>query len=410
LAPFWQLLPGMAQLYLHGLLHPMFWLFVALIYFQYRRLEMLKEGIFGVPSRSAWGPTVQALLFGVVGGLFGSVLMLLFGVTLSGSGIIFLLPLALVLMLINPRFLCFAYAGGLLAASSLLLGFPQLQIPQLMGLVAILHMIESSLIFLSGHLGAVPIYTRNRRGQVVGAFNLQKFWPIPVIALLVQPLPLHGAATGLSMLEWWPLLRPYGLEDPVNLLFIPMAVAAALGYSELAITCRPRERTRKSAIQLAAYSVVLLLLSWMASKWPGAIWFPVLFAPLGHELIILAGQKMELEGDPLFIQPERGVMVLDVLPGSPASNLGLATGDIVFSVNGIHVNNRYDLNYLLELSDEGLELEFRRYSDGRYAHKSLRKVSARPLGLILAPGENEPVVAEILTSSPLKRWWQKFRG
>lgn len=410
--PLLRLLPVIGQHYLEGLLHPILWVFVGLIYFQYRRQGRMRERLFGIPAESAWGPTLQSLFYGVVGGLFGSLLMLLFGVTLSGAGLIYLLPVAIGLMLIQPRFICFAYAGGLLAGFSLLFGFPRLEIPQLMGLVAILHLVESSLIYLSGHKGAVPVYTRNRRGQVVGAFSLQKFWPVPVLALMVRAISDPGAVAGagaITMPDWWPLLSPYGLEAE-NLLFVLLAIPAALGYGELAVTCRPEERTKRSAGQLAVYSLVLLLLSLIASWWPVAIWFPVLFAPLGHELIIMAGQKMELEGEPLYVQPRRGVMVLDVLPRSPASRLGLASGDIILSVNGIAVNNRFDLNYLLDISGDQMVLEYQQHQDGQYYCRTIRKHPGRPLGLILVPGEDDPVMVKVLTSGLLQRWWQRLRG
>lgn len=45
---------------------------------------------------------------------------------------------------------------------------------------------------------------------------------------------------------------------------------------------------------------------------------PVLFAPLGHEYLIQAGNRREWSGTPLLAPSERGVKLLAVLPGSPA--------------------------------------------------------------------------------------------
>ncbi|RYD07115.1 hypothetical protein N752_00605 [Desulforamulus aquiferis] len=116
------------------------------------------------------------------GGVIASYLMLVIGLTLSGSGLLYLWPLAILLMLIDARFLCFAYAGGILAFSSLVFGWPNVSVPQVLGLVAILHMVEAFLIYVSGHQGAVPTFIKNTEGKVVGGFALQKFWPIPLTA------------------------------------------------------------------------------------------------------------------------------------------------------------------------------------------------------------------------------------
>ena len=99
-----------------------------------------------------WPPPYLALL----GGVLASYIMVFVGLTLSDSGLIYLWPLAILLMFIDARFLCFAYAGGLLALSSIALGWPEVSIPQLLGLVAILHFAEAVLILVSVHLGAMP--------------------------------------------------------------------------------------------------------------------------------------------------------------------------------------------------------------------------------------------------------------
>src|SRR5699024_665162 len=111
-------------------------------------------------------------------------LFVILGISLSEAGISYLWLVALVLMLINQRYLCFAYAGGIVSLFSLLTGYPQIHIPTLMALVAILHLVEAFLIFINGHHLPSPMYVKHESGKVVGAFNLQKFWPMPTIALL----------------------------------------------------------------------------------------------------------------------------------------------------------------------------------------------------------------------------------
>ncbi len=44
---------------------------------------------------------------------------------------------------------------------------------------------------------------------------------------------------------------------------------------------------------------------------------------------------------------DRGLLVVDVVPGSPAEEMGLARGDVVTRVNGREVNNVFEFRLLL---------------------------------------------------------------
>ena len=147
----------------------------------------------------------------------GSYLMIFIGLTLSESAD---LSLARRRPVDADQYEVFVY-GGLLALVSLLFGFPEISVPQIMALVAILHMVESFLIFSSGHLGAVPAYIKGQGGRITGGFTLQKFWPIPLVALVVMA---GGGVVegGIEMPGWWPLIKPGVPGDPQTLTYIPI--------------------------------------------------------------------------------------------------------------------------------------------------------------------------------------------
>ncbi|WP_148135180.1 PDZ domain-containing protein [Candidatus Formimonas warabiya] len=385
-----------------------FWLIVLLVAFQYRKMQQSKEAWFGISGEPVWPHIGAAVLSGLVGGLAGSFLMVFVGVNLADIGIAWLWPLAIVLMLVHPRFLCFSYAGGLISLSYLLFGFPQVNVPQLMALVALLHLVEAILIFISGHVGAVPVYLKNRKGHVIGAFNLQKLWPIPIVALAAVSLPpdqLAGAS--INMPDWWPLLKPAGAALPDQLTYVMFPVMAALGYGDLAATSRPQEKTRRSAVYLFMFSFVLLGLAVAASYAGGTAFLAALFSPLGHELVIWLGQREELSGDPLYIQPEKGVLILDVLRNSPAHQLGLASGDIILHINGAEVNGKGDLAAALEESWGMVEVEWLEYPTRKYRRNQIRKPLHQEFGTILAPGSLDYAMVEFHTGGLLARWIRK---
>jgi len=300
--PWTQILPLIGQVFLRVLTEPFFWMVILLVWYLYQRMQKTKESLYGL-NEPALRVAAVSVVNGLIGGLVGSFVMIFFGISINDVGIGYLWLLALVLMLFSPRFLCFSYAGGLLAVVSLLTGQPRVNIPALMGLVAVLHLVESVLILTSGHIDPLPVYVRNETDRVVGAFNLQKFWPIPLAVLMVTGVPHQITGEIIKTPDWWPLIHPLGAGKAQDLVYGIFPVVAALGYGELAITRLPREKVRRSAFHLALFSLVLLGLSVYASRVPQAAVLPALFSPLGHELVIYVGRREEFQGKPRFVPP-----------------------------------------------------------------------------------------------------------
>jgi hypothetical protein len=388
---------------------PIFWIVVGVIAYQYARMGQVKAYLFGIKDNSVIRVTLVSTLLGIVAGLFGSLLMVLFGITLPEEGLYYILLLAVLLMLIHPRLLCFAYAGGFLSLTSLAIGFPNFNVPHLMALVAVLHMVESILIRLSGHLDALPIYTRNAEGQGIGGFNLQKFWPVPLIVLTIYG-GTGGEGTGIAMPDWWPLLKPIGL-DPENTIIGLAPAVVGLGYGELALTVTPGQRGRRSAWTLGLYSLILLGLALIASYYSWLSWAAAVFAPLGHELVINRSQREEMEGSPRFIPSRRGLRVLDVVRPSPAYTAGLRSGDIIKEVGGIPVRSMFELTQILSISPNPVPISFWRIDESSDQQPSekihwglLHQVPKTDIGIIPVPGYEVDRYLDFQSSSRLSRW------
>jgi len=423
--PWGAVLPQIGMAFLQTLLQPFFWIVIALIWLLYRRMQKTGEALFGVPG-STLRLVGASLAFGVAGGLLGSVLIVVLGISINDLGILYLWVLALLLMLVNPRFLCFSYAGGLLALFSLLTGYPKLNIPALMGLVAVLHLVESALILGSGHSDPLPVYVRNRFGRVVGAFNLQKFWPVPLVIIAAmtigQQVPVGSAQ--IQMPGWRPLLGTLGAL-PAGVMFAILPVVAALGYGELAVTCLPRERVRVTSLHLAIFSLVLLGLAILAAHVPQTVILAALFAPLGHEVVIRAGQRSELQGPPRFVPPARGVMVLDVRKASPFHEAGLRSGDVILRLGDIPVNSRAELAYALGVFGPSFEVEYRQEPAGyllKRVENPLRRArvaldpNAPPgsgcgcFGVMTVPEPGDLPTVDITMDGPLQRIARRLFG
>lgn len=377
---------------------PMFWMILALVAYQYWQLQKTQVKLFGVYGFTLRQQIMLAVIYGCIGGMIGSFLLTVVGATLNQLGLAYIWPVAIALMMINMRFLCFAYAGGLVAVSSALFGWPEVNVPQVLTLVAILHITEAILILISGRYSAVPLLIKQQNGRIVGAFNLQNFWPLPLVLLGVMPIPAAEMPGGIiNMPDWWPVLK-LGMEPPEGhtWLYAMLPVVAALGYTDMAIASTPLRRRRTSALYLAGYSLLLLGLALLSATYSWLQILAALLSPLGHEFLIQRDNKQEMEGVPRFVPPPQGVMVLDTVPASPARKLGLLPGDILLSLGGRTVNSGYELASAISFAEPVFTLDIKR--DNRILQQEGRFINGeRRLGIILVPEGHEQNYVEMVT-------------
>jgi len=289
-------------------------------------------------------------------------------------------------------------------------GFPVVSIPHVIGLVAILHLVEALLIYLTGPLYPVPMYIKTKQGQVVGGYNLQKFWPLPLVALVAWYLPSQEVIQeAVKMPDWWPLIKAQLTTGQGELMYMMIPVVAALGYGDIALSERPREKTGRSALELAGYSIILLALAILAGHYPILAALPALFGPLGHELLILVGQQRELKKEPIFVPPPQGIMVLHVVRNSPLYKLGVRDADILLSLNGQEINDEYTLQTILLEEGERLEVEYLASPEHVKKRGIINRELGQTLGFVPVPRWQEGNYLEVTGSySLVERLWRKI--
>ncbi|CQR70394.1 hypothetical protein SOV_39310 [Sporomusa ovata DSM 2662] len=375
-----------------------FWLILALVGYQYWQMQKSQRKMFGVYKYSLTKQILLAGVYGLIGGITGSFLLTIVGVTLNQLGLNYIWPVALALMLINMRFLCFAYAGGLVALANIIFGWPEVNVPQVLSLVAVLHITESLLIAISGSYSAMPMIVKKQDGRLVGAFSLQNFWPLPLVILVAVAIPSGTISDGvMKMPEWWPLLT--AVQEPPSgsgLLYVMAPVVAALGYTDMAIASLPQQRRWHSALHLAGYSILLLVLALLSAKYDWLQVFAAILSPLGHELLIQLDNRREMEVPPRFVPTPYGLMVLDTVGDSPAANV-FKPGDIIINVAGLPINSRYDLAAAISQATEEFNIIFERA--GKEVRKNSKfKQGERWLGVILVPEGDELFYVEMITN------------
>lgn len=325
---------------------PFFIAVIFIIYFQYYKIGKLEKDILE-KSRSALLKTIISAAFGIFGGIIVTIIFIYLGVVVDPKEFMYILISAIILSLINPRYMCFAYAGGLLSIISIIFDYPKIDVRQIMAIVAVLHMIESILVFLDGNSSNLPTYYN--KGELIGGFNMNRFWPIPFVIFIGDDL-----------------IRP-------------ITLMAILSYGDFTVSSYPRNKTIRTSILLFIYSTILLIL---ALKLESGI-IPAIFAIVGHEFIILLNQYGEKRRTPLFTTPTKGIRILGVKPRSIGKALGIREGDIIISINEIKILDKRDLDDLSYMNPK--EYRIKHFSHKKGIVNKVYRGKRKTLGLVLLP-------------------------
>jgi hypothetical protein len=196
--------------------------------------------------------------------------------------------------------------------------------PSVVVVLGLLLIAEGILIFKNGSKGSSPKLAKSKRGQSVGLHEVKRLWMLPLFLLIpgdVLKLPF----------DWWPVFH-LGANE-YSLILVPFAI----GFHQQVKGMLPKE-----AIELQGRRVIVLgtLVTLLAAV---GYWYPLIsivvaaLAVVGRESITLLTSLRD-DGLPFyFSKKNQGLMVIGIIPDSPASKMGLQVGEIISKANGVLV-------------------------------------------------------------------------
>ena len=331
---------------INTLVSPFFIAIFLIIIYQYYKIDKSDYGL-SVNKKSALFKSINSSLYGIFGGFLSTIAFIYLEVVIVPKDFMYILTTAILLSLINPRFMCFAYGGSIISLLSIIINFPRIETKDIMLVVATLHIVESMLIFLNGYKGKFPIFYEYN-GEYVGGFNINRFWPIPFVIFVGD-----------------------GLIKPMTLM-------AILAYGDFT-TSYPRRKTYITSIVLLIYSLILLYLA----KSNIHVLIPPIFALLGHEFIIWLNVKVETKREPVFTTTSKGVRVMEVAKNGVANEIGIKTGDIILSINEAIIKDEKDITEIESLDNCVLKISYFNRRQG--LSTKIYKGNKRTLGVSIGP-------------------------
>ena len=323
-------------------------LYIMIIVFvkvQYEKYNELQGEVYGHTAKDTREIIEEIILVSLVMGFVGSFAIIATGISIDASSVKYLFYIMFLLLLINIKFLCISYAAGILAMVSLIFGYPKTDVSSVLGLVAILHMIESILVYINKGKDSIPVFIKHKDG-IAGAYLIRKFWLVPIVFLAFITQNFTGSLSNLT-LNWWMLFKTDTLQAGAYALGLD-CIVAVLSFTDLAITKHPEKKSKEKALQLFLYSVVLFVIAVVSMRIPWLKYIGTVFCIAGHEAIAAYGRYIEKTGTPLFGQVYRGLKIMDILLGSHAQKMGIQRGDIILSINGSDIQTNEGISEALK--------------------------------------------------------------
>lgn len=384
-----ELLKGFGRLLLNPVFYYLFFLAAILGVSRVKR----ERKNFHVRAENAYFELRQLLPLGLAAGLVLSILMVGAGLVVPIEFIVFTSALTILWSLTTKvRLLSPIYTVGFAFFATLfflsmkwelpLISSETLEwsiniLPPIAILLALLILAEGILINRNGSKGTSPKLVIGKRGLVVGIHEVKRLWMLPVF------LVIPGESLSASF-EWWPLIS-FG-EQSYAFILVPFSI----GFSQHIKGMLPAESVKNVGKKVVKLGAVLTLLSLIGFWYPLASIVIVALAIIGREIISFRQRVREDNLPFYFSKKNQGMMILGILPESPAAGMGLQVGELVMKVNGTPVNDEESFYNALQQNRAHCRLEVLDINgQNRFTQRALFENEHHELGILFVEDERK---------------------
>lgn len=376
-----------------------------IFYFKNKKRAAMQKMMVGGSVESALELTLSQFVFGVLGGIIGSIILNLCGVVFNENCRIELLfVVSIILMAIKPYFVCFSYSASLLGFISIVLNIIGMIIPNkdytyifnldilyVMIFVGVMHVVEGILVFLDGHRGAFPILIK-KDNEILGGYSLKRYWVLPLAIMIMGNISnIYSDYNSIPVFEipnYWSMFKSQQQIDMLKTLFLSIiSFYAVVGYSSITYTRTKREKAISSGLYIFSYGVLLIVAAQAARIGIFGEIFVVIFAPVAHEFMLKRQRHNEMKRKPKFVSDKNGLVVLEIGNDSKMKEFNIGVNSKIISVNNECIECEKDIYSILKRNLHKAVIKIKDCNgvikEINYAHDNNR------LGILLVPSHKE---------------------
>ncbi|MEC1681004.1 S1C family serine protease [Bacillus mojavensis] len=339
-------------------LHPLFWFFVIVsLAFGYVRIKRERK-TFHTRIADIYDELKFTYTKGLIPGILLSIVLGVLGISIPlGMLAIIAVMTAAAALTLRANWMSAAYIVSL----SMLIGFG-LQVnqaepfldrfpqgfavvwPALAVFLGLLVIAEGAVAYRSAHVKTSPGLVVSSRGLPIGQQLANRIWLLPLFILV----PGNGIESHLS---WWPVFSVPG--GSFHFLWIPYFV----GFGQRVQGSLPETSIRITAKRVCILGLIVSALGAASLLWTPLAGAAVCAAVLGR-IFLSVKQRINDNAAPFyFSKRDQGLMVLGIIPNTPAEDLELKIGEIITKVNGVPVKHVSDFYEALQRNRAYVKLE-----------------------------------------------------
>lgn len=384
-----ELLKGIGKLFLHPVLY---YLVILSGILGVARVKRERKN-FHVRALNAYFELRQLFPLGLLIGLVLSIIILAVGIVVPFAAILFIAAFTFVWSLTtNVRWMSPAYTVGAAFFALILIAENHWSIPVFTksfqainenvypSIVAVLGLLligEGIIIFKNGRKGTSPKLAKSKRGQLVGVHEVRRLWMLPLFMLI------PGNALQLPF-DWWPVFHLGSKE--YSLILVPFAI----GFNQQIKGMLPEKAIVRHGRQVMTLGIIVSLLA------AAAYWYSLIsivaaaIAVIGREVIALMANLKDDNLPFYFSRKNNGLMILGIIPDSPASKMELKVGEIITKVNGLLVKDEKTFYEALQKNRAHCKLDVLN-TDGeiRFVQRALFEGDHYELGVLFVHDEQK---------------------
>ena len=377
-----ELLKGTGKLFLHPVLYYLLFLSALLGVLRVKR----ERKNFHIRAHDAYFELRQLFPLGLLIGLILSIVVVAAGITVPFAAILLIAGFTLLWSLTtNIRFMSPAYTVGAAFFAVILIAENNWKLPlfsksfqsisdkvypSIVVVLGLLLLAEGILIFKNGVKGTSPKITKSKRGQSVGAHEVKRFWMLPLFLLI------PGNALQLPF-DWWPVFH-IGANE-YSLMLVPFAI----GFHQRVKGMLPAEAIHLHGRRVIVLGVFITLISIAGYWYPLVSIVAAAIAVIGRELLAFLAYMKDENLPPYFSKKNQGVMIIGVIPESPASKMGLKVGELIGKANGVLVRDENTFYEALQKNRAHCKLEvFDNKGEIRFVQRALYEGDHHELGIL----------------------------
>ncbi|UFT98524.1 PDZ domain-containing protein [Radiobacillus kanasensis] len=377
----WELLKGLGRLFLNPVLY---WFIICVLLASRQRISKERR-LFGTKIFDIFSESKRTASVSLIAGIILSLLSIGLGIVFDFYVLLLIAAVTIALSLfLRFSLLSAAYTLGfsylIILAIQYVYG-PETNIDILEELqhidaasftiiIGFFLIVEAFLLLRIDQRETFPEVVKGNRGKWIGQHRLKKAVIIPFFALLpsgfIEPFA-----------PWWPIFTIEG--DSYGLVLIPFLI----GFEHVAKGFSPVVTAKKLGNAVLILSLIVIGFAISSYYYAFMSLVAVVVAIVGREWISYRHRLQDQQKSAYFSPSSTGMLVLGVIPGTPADGLGLLAGERIEKVNGKVVTNVQEFYEALHTSSASCRLDVRDdRGEIRFVQRAMYQGEHHELGIV----------------------------